>query len=393
MPTLLQINVTANWGSTGRIAEEIGQTAMANGWESHIAYGRNANRCESNLIKVGCKYDVCTHYLRNRLFDGEGLGSKRATHKLIEQIKDLNPDIIHLHNIHDHWLNYQILFEYLADINTPIVWTFHDCWAFTGHCYHFENAACYKWQEQCEHCKLISSFSHDNSYNNYCLKRSLFSSLGKRLTIVPVSQWLELHVKQSFLKKCRIQTIHNGINIDLFNHDADTKPRKMILGVSNIWSESKGLSDFIKLRSLLPDDLEIVLVGLDKKQIANLPNGIIGMTRTSDVAELVGLYQSASVFVNLTRNDTFPTVNLESLACGTPVITYRTGGSPEAVDARTGIVVKKGDVEAIASACKEIIKAGKDKYSIKCRKLAEEYFDKRKCFQAYINLYNELLEI
>ncbi|MEE0926511.1 MAG: glycosyltransferase, partial [Bacteroidales bacterium] len=152
MPKLLQINVTANWGSTGKIAEQIGLKAMEHGWESYIAYGRDSNPSKSKLIKVGCMLNVYEHYLENRLFDNEGLASRIPTKKLIKQIEKLKPDIIHLHNIHDHWLNYKILFEYLNSINTPIVWTQHDCWAFTGGCMHFVHTNCEKWKNECEKC-------------------------------------------------------------------------------------------------------------------------------------------------------------------------------------------------------------------------------------------------
>lgn len=385
----MQINVTANWGSTGKIAEGIGIAAMKEGWESAIAYGRYMNPSQSDLIKVGNQRDVYLHYARARFFDGEGLGSECATKELIRHIKEYGPDVIHLHNIHDHWLNYPLLFEYLAKTDIPIVWTFHDCWAFTGHCPHFENIGCMKWKTECHRCPQIPRFSLDKSSRNFHLKKHLLSALKDRLTIVPVSRWLANYVGQSFLGDCRTEVVNNGVDLSVFCPDSRVRKRKMILGVSNVWPDYKGLPDFIKLRQLLPADVEITLVGLSEKQINELPEGIHGIRRTANVGELVELYREASVFVNPTRNDTFPTVNLEALACGTPVVTYRTGGSPEAVDDTTGIVVEKGDVEAMASA---ILRLLDNPFSpIACRERAESLFNKDTQFAKYIDIYNSRL--
>lgn len=387
---LLQLNVTANWGSTGKIAEGIGQAAIQRGWESVIAYGRYMNPSQSQLIKVGNKFDVYVHYAKARFLDSEGLGSTQATKKFIHQIQQTAPDIIHLHNIHDHWLNYPILFEYFAKISTPIVWTFHDCWAFTGGCPHFENARCYSWQNNS--CNLNCPLSHKKARKNFATKLKTFSKIGNNLTIVSVSQWLADYISQSFFSKAGsyIKIINNGIDLDnVFKPNGDKQ--KIILGVSNIWPDSKGLKDFIKLRQLLPNDIRISLVGLTKKQIASLPSGITGIGRTKNAEELANLYRQASIFVNPTYNDSFPTVNLEALACGTPVVTYNTGGSPEAIDSKTGIVVEKGDIQTLADSIIEIINHP-DRYSREnCRLRAETQFNKDTQFNKYIDLYEELL--
>lgn len=386
---LLQLNVTANWGSTGKIAEGIGKAAIARGWDSTIAYGRYMNPSQSNLIKVGNQLDVYAHYAKSRLFDGEGLGSKSATRKLISHIKELNPDIIHLHNIHDHWLNYPILFEYLASITTPIVWTFHDCWPFTGGCTHFENVGCLKWKDKtCNACPLGHRAANKNIVNRF----EYFSKVGKRIQIITVSEWLYRYVRESPFSDvgASIRTINNGIEINNVFQPGNEKV-KMVLGVSNVWSELKGLNDFYKLRTNLPSDINITLVGLTKKQIATLPKGISGIRRTSNGEQLAELYRKSSVFLNPTYNDSFPTVNLEALACGTPVVTYRTGGSPEAVDDKTGIVVEKGDVKGMTEAVMHILKYPELYTSENCRKRAEENFNQDIQFNKYIDLYENLL--
>lgn len=396
MPTLLQINVTANWGSTGKIAEQIGLSAMARGWKSYIAYGRMMNPSKSQLIRIGNMVAVYEHYAEQLLFDNEGLGSRFATKGLIDKIEKINPDIIHLHNIHDHYLNYNILFEYLNKTNTKVVWTFHDCWAFTGHCFHFVQKNCDRWKTQCHDCPLKNEYSKtilDRSYKNFDLKRLLFAAC-KNLTIVPASYWMADFVKQSFLKDKRIEVIHNGVDLNVYKplgeKSSASRGKFRIIAVSNIWNSDKGEQDIYKLREMLPvDEYEITMVGLSSSQVNNLPSGIEGIQRTQNVNELVRLYSESDVLVNPTFADTFPTVNLEALACGTPVVTYRTGGSPEAIDERTGVVVGQGDVEALAEAIRKMKVSPLS--SDDCRKRAEQYFDKDKCFEEYINLYQSLI--
>lgn len=389
---LLQLNVTANWGSTGKIAEGIGLAAIARDWESYIAYGRYMNPSKSQLIKVGNKFDVYAHYGRARFFDQEGLGSKASTRKLIADIDKITPDIIHLHNIHDHWLNYPIFFNYLSTLSTPVVWTFHDCWAFTGGCPHFESIGCYQWRDNSckDHCPL----KHRQAAKNFAKRYNAFSKIGERLHIVAVSKWLASYISESFFEGNNglIEVINNGIDLDgVFKQNNENK-ENMILGVSNVWPEYKGLNDFIKLRSKLPDDIGITLVGLTKKQIESLPKGINGISRTTNASELATLYRKAKVFVNTTYNDSFPTVNLEALACGTPVITYRTGGSPEAIDEKTGIVIEKGDLSSLAKGIMTIISASQGYNPDNCRKRAESCFDKNIQFNKYIDLYENLIK-
>lgn len=396
MPKLLQINSTVNWGSTGKIAEQIGTRAMANGWESYIAYGRYANPSQSKIIKIGSKWSLFLHLIESILLGNHGLASRVATKKLIKQIEKIKPDIIHLHNIHGYYINYKILFEYLNSTNIPVVWTLHDCWSFTGHCAHFDCYNCEAWKIQCQNCPALNAYPKtiiDTTRDTYILKKDLFVK-NNNLYIVPVSLWLESFIRNSFLKDKKIQTIHNGIDLSAFspqppkgNISANT-----ILGVASQWSKQKGLDDFIIMRKLLPEDkYNIILIGLNDKQIKNLPTGITGIRRTQNTQELAQYYSSATVFINPTYSDNYPTTNLEAMACGTPVITYRTGGSPESICNETGFVVEQGDVSGIITAIQEIEAKGKDFYSDKCRKHAMQYFDKDKCFAKYIQLYNEIL--
>lgn len=399
MPTLLQINTTANWGSTGKIAEQIGLHAMANGWRSIIAYGYYLNPSKSELIKIGSKWSVRWHRQVSKYGMGDGRASKCATKELIKQIESIKPDIIHLHNIHGLYLNYPILFDYLNSIDTPVVWTMHDCWPFTGRCAYFDTVQCTRWQSGCGECPALQLYpktKRDTSAENFELKRKLFTA-KQQLVLVPVSNWLKELVGQSMLRKCRCQTIHNGIDIESFKptQAASLKgasDKHLILGVAAQWGERKGLEEFYKLRDRLDvDTYDIALIGLSDEQIAALPAGITGIRRTQNVGELAAYYTRASVFVNPTYSDNYPTTNLEAMACGTPVITYRTGGSPEALTPDTGVVVEQGDIEALTEAITMVCNKGKEHYHDACRRRAEEHFNRQICFDKYLDLYNELL--
>jgi len=396
--TLLQINVVVNSGSTGRIAEEIGQTAMADGWKSVIAYGRNERHSRSELIKIGSNWDMRMHGLQTRLFDRHGLASKSATKKLVRQIEKINPDIIQLHNVHGYYLNIEILFRFLKMAKIPVVWTLHDCWPITGHCVYFDYVGCENWKTECSQCPqkttYPASYFNDRSKKNFNLKKELFLSLPN-LTLVPVSNWLANILKESFMKNTLVKVIHNGINTDIFRPASNQKIRAkyklngkfIILGVANVWSSRKGLNDFIELSKKLNTNYQIIIVGLTKKQIKIIPDHIIGFEKTENVQQLAELYTASDVFLNPTYEDNFPTTNLESMACGTPVISYKTGGSPEAINEQTGVVVEKGNLNGLASAIEHIKEKGKLFYSEACVKRVNQFYKKEDRYQEYLDLY------
>ena len=400
--TILQINVAINYGSTGKIAEQIGLLVMQQGWDSYIAHGRYINHSRSHSIQVGSRLDWISHAIMTRLFDRHGLFSTRATRKLVKQIEDIKPDIIHLHNIHGYYINHKILFEYLRKINIPIVWTLHDCWTITGHCTHFEYAKCNRWKTTCHDCpekkSYPSSFLIDRSRKNYIEKRELFTSV-KNMTIVPVSNWLGNIVKESFLDKYNVEVIHNGIDLSTFRSlSSDIKERygisnkRLVLGVASPWGPRKGLKDFFELyRHISSEKYQIVLIGLSEDQIKRLPNGIIGLTRTESVEELAQWYSAADVFVNPTYEDTYPTTNLEAISCGTPVATYKTGGSPESITSEIGRVVDTGDISELAKAIESLCIEVRENIRKRCREYAIAHFDKKWCFNKYLYLYEKIL--
>lgn len=394
---IVQIN-SFNGGSTGNIALNINKMASQNNWDTKFYFGRywkNRTQPSSSSIKIAFNWETKFHATMARIFDNMGHGSWLSTKKLISKLNFENPDIIHLHNIHGYYINYPLLFDYLRQSGKPIVWTLHDCWSFTGHCAYFDYSGCNKWKTGCHNCPQIHTYPKslfiDNSERNYNLKKKLFLSLGNQLTLVPVSNWLKELIKESFFKETKIITIHNGIDTTAFSPQPTIEGSDYVLGVASPWSERKGLNDFFMLRSILPSNIKIVLVGLSKQQIKGLPDGISGIERTQNINQLAALYSNATIFFNPTYEDNFPTTNLEALACGTPVLTYNTGGSPEAVTEKTGFVIPQGDLQNAMEIIQKIKREGKSQYSETCREYALKNFRKEDRFSDYIKLYEDLL--
>lgn len=408
MKKLLQINPVLRINtSTGHIMQEIGEHVMKSGWESYIAYSRGRDGikfCQSKLVPVGDRWSVAWHGIMTRFFDRHGLASSRATQQFIRQIEDLKPDIIHIHNVHGYFLNYKILFKYLVQCHVPVVWTVHDCWLYTGHCYHYSFAGCDKWKTGCRLCpqqrEFPASWFIDRSRRNYIDKRVASTSLSAdRLTIVPVSKWIKGELEQSFFHGYNMRVIHNGVDTEIFkiygnDHVKDRfdfRGKHILLGVASIWSREKGFDDFIRLAGMLNDDEVIVLVGVGKNMQKKLPGNVVGIGRTENINQLAELYSAATVFINPTWQDNYPTVNMEAIACGTPVITYRTGGSIEAVTENTGFIVEQGDLEGVIRAVRVIESKGKGEYRNLCRKYALAHFNKEDRYSDYLKLYDELI--
>ena len=405
MKKLLQINITANWGSHGKIAEGIGQAAIKQGWQSYIAYGRWANPSTSNLFHVGSSWDEMRHGIASRLLDNHGLMSQKATKSLLQFVGNVNPDIVHLHNIHGYYLNYPLLFQYLRLHDVPVVWTLHDCWSFTGHCAHYEFIGCEKWKTHCAECPQKGAYPKslllDRSYRNFEQKKEAFLSLN-RLTLVPVSQWLQRQLQQSFFKHTPTRLIYNGIDTNVFSKQTEVSWIKekygipahcaIVLGIASNWYR-KGLPDFLQLASLLPPSIRIVLVGLTKQeQKLAARAGIVGISRTDNLHELCSLYSVANVYFNPTWEETLSCTNLEAMACGTPVVTYNTGGSPETVTAGTGLVIEKGDIQTAAIEIGRLCQQPATTFEDVCRQRIVRHFNKEDRFSEYLELYSKILK-
>ena len=405
MPKLLQIDSSLNMLSTGRITESIGRMAIELGWDCYIVHGPRAVNRPSCMhsIQACSKLQVYFHFIESFLFDRHGLASRRTTKKVINQIKAIKPDIIHLHCIHGYYLNYELLFEYLKTTQIQVVWTFHDCWSFTGHCAHFvsKGNSCEKWKTHCSNCPLLKSYPQaifDRSYDNFSLKKVLFTSVDK-LHIVTVSRWLEGLARSSFFSEFDIETIYNGVDITVFKpveasgikRKLSLEHNKILLAAATTWGEWKGYNDYITLSSLLPEGVVIVLVGLEGELAKNLPSNVIAVPRTNSTAELAEYYSMADIVLNLSYAETFGLTTAEAMACGTPCIVYNSTASPELIKKETGMVVEPGDYSGLVNAIDQILRKGKSCYSKNCREEAEYSFDKEKQFARYITLYEELL--
>lgn len=398
---LLQINVDANNGSNGSIARDIGTIALEKGWDSYIAYGRKHIPCDSTLIRVGNGLDIKIHGLLTRLFDLHGLGSRITTKLFLKKIDKTRPDIVHLHNIHGYYINYQLLFKYLIKNNIPVVWTFHDCWPFTGHCGHFESYGCSRWKSKCHKCPAVhdypTSWFFDRSKQAFKLKNRLFTS-PQTMHIVTVSKWLKGLAEESFFSKYPIHVVYDGIDTESF------KPRnsnlRQVYGLENKfillsaaanWSNAKGWNDYLKLSNMLPNDCVIMLVGVTDKQRETLPSNIIGVPRQESKEKLAEFYSMADVLLNLSYQETFGMTTAEAMACGTPGISYDRTASPELISPDTGIIVEAGNMEQIINAITTIQKNGKSFYSRACRQRVMENFDFKKVNQQYFEIYKKIL--
>lgn len=356
---VLMINVVCGIRSTGRICTDLATELEKQGHEVKIAYGREnvPEQFQKYAVRIGSELDTKLHGIKARILDGAGFGSKRATECFIEWVKKYDPDVIHLHNIHGYYINIEVLFKYLKSCGKKIIWTLHDCWAITGHSAYCDAIGCKKWKTGCEKCPQIKEYPKsyiDNSKNNWSKKKRLFSYVPN-MTVVTPSKWLAGLVKQSYLNEYSVEVIYNGIDTSKFKplpndfkyyHGIDGK--YMILGVATVWDDMKSLSDFISLSKMLDDSYQIVLIGLNDKQIGILPSNILGIERDSSVKELTYIYDSADVILNLTDCDNYLTVNLEARPCGVPVITYNTGGSSESTGHQSDVVTK-GDLQTIVT--------------------------------------------
>ena len=360
---VLLINSVCGIGSTGRICADIARTLDAEGHEVRIAYGRSANvpeNCRQYAVRIGTDLDVKIHGVLSRLFDMHGLGSRRATKAFLKWAEAYQPDLLWLHNLHGYYIHYPMLFAWIKKHpEMEVRWTLHDQWAFTGHCaFYLSLDECDKWKTQCGHCPMKreypASILLDRSRKNFEKKKKTFTGV-KNLTLITPSDWLRDLTRESILAEYPAKTVHNRIDQSVFRPTESgfrkqygLEEKTVLLGVASVWEKRKGLADFHRLAQMLNETFQIVLVGLSQKQIEELPRNIIGIRRTQNVTELAAIYSAADWFINPTYGDIYPTVNLEAEACGTPVITYDSGGSRETIHDKRSVLVGPGDLERIA---------------------------------------------
>lgn len=356
----LFINSVAGFGSTGRIAAEKCRELMKEGNDCVLAFGRDQANCgDIKTVRIGAPLDYKFHGVRSRVLDDHGFGSRAATRRFLQWVKEYDPDVIWLHNVHGYYIHIGELFAYLKTCGKKIYWTLHDCWTFTGHCAYFDFAGCDRWKTGCHDCPQKGSYPAsiclDNSRRNYEKKKALFTGIPN-LTLITPSKWLADLLQESYMKEYPVEVVYNTINTEVFRptpgsfrEENGLQSSKIVLGVASVWEERKGLRDFVKLADLLPEGYRIVLVGVAEAEKNSLPESILALPRTNSASQLAEIYTAADVFVNPTYEDNYPTVNLEARACGTRVVCYHTGGCPETLGPGDKLV-EKGNLEALCAA-------------------------------------------
>lgn len=385
MYKVLYINSVCGFGSTGRIVADLTKT---DDYESLVCFGRKKDFANVNSFQFANFFDNAFGAIRTILFDNNLNICTNATKRLIKKIKEYNPDIIHLHNIHGYYVNVEMLLSFLKEYGKPVVWTLHDCWPFTGYCSDAYYVNCEKYQKECKNCDhwfaYPFSIFKQNVTKDFYKKKKLLKDFDN-LTIVTPSKWLGGICNLSFLRNNKIVTVNNGIDLNDFKPSKEKNKKFTVLAVASFWTKDKGSEDLNKLVKLLDRDIEVVAVGNGSDKI----EGVKSISHTNNKAELVDLYSSAHVLINPTLDDNFPSVNIESIACGTPVITYRTGGSPEIIDGKTGVVVDKGNYKAMAEVVNKLYR----NYYFKsgdCVKRSKRY-SKEVMKKEYQKLYESLL--
>ncbi len=390
---VVEINAVAK-GSTGTIMRSIAATVREHGGE---AYTFSAAGKPSDAIGHACfgsKLENLFHRVLSVCSGISGTGSVIGTFQLLKKIDRIHPDVIHLHNLHGWYIHLPLLFNYLRKNKVKVVWTLHDCWGFTAQCSHFTMEKCEKWRTGCNHCPRYKIYPYtfvDRTSTMWKLKRRWFSGL-KDIVLITPSQWLAELTKRSFLGEYAVKVIRNGIDLSVFKPTASVFRQKyhldgkyIVLGVSSAWGYAKGLDVFIELAQRLDNRFQIILVGTNMEIDKVLPPNIISIHKTNNQEELVKIYSSADVFVNPTREENYPTVNLEALACGTPVVTFQTGGSPESLTHNTGYVVPYGDFHEMLEKVTEVC-VKKPFTRVDCVERAKA-FDQEQCYKKYMQLY------
>lgn len=406
---VVQINTVYGTGSTGKITAAIYNLSQKEGFEAYVAYGRGNTPREYNINGklIGNRIDFLSHVIYNFTTGQNGFASKSTTLKLLKWLDSINPDIIHLHNLHGFYVHIGLLFDYISNHNINVVWTLHDCWPFTGNCAFFDHIKCNKWQHGCYACDIYRSdypyaLFHDNSAINYELKKECFTKVNKMVIVTP-SKWLSELVSLSFLNKYPVKIINNGIDLDVFKPTPFTNDyfhlnpnkTKILLGVASTWEPRKGLHYLLHLSEQFnsQNGYQVVIIGLSPKQCRQINKtygtNVLAISRTNSQKELAEWYSAAYAYINPTLQDNFPTTNLEALACGTPVITFNTGGSPESLSPSSGIIVPQCDFEKLKDA---VIALETAPISSSACIYQSKHYDQKSTFMEYIKLYRSFFD-
>lgn len=395
---ILQINAVYGFKSTGIIVKDIEKLLNDNSHTVYVAY-QTALNPPPNSYKIGSRLDYKLHALYARVFGRQAYASRCATKGLIKYIKRISPDIVHFHNLHSNYINLNMLCDFLAKRKIPTVITMHDCWYFTGKCTHYAAVKCDRWQTTCGNCPQNKAEQPSLFFD--CTAKVLKDKTDhlnklKNLTLVGCSEWVATEARKSLLKNATIKTVYNGVDTSIFKpHDSNFKEKHslnnkfVILGIADKWCLDINKEAVTRIISE-NIDAQILVIGCTQaqKDYFKSYNNVLCLDYISDRQELADIYAASDVFVNLTHADTLPTVNMESICCGTPVITYNCCGSPELIDSDSGFVVEENDINTLLLKIKQI----KDTPLLFDVKEKQKKFDKNTCYNRYLDIYNSLLK-
>lgn len=391
---VVQINEVYGIGSTGEIVKDIHEFLAGSGIaETYVFCSKIQGKAE-NVYLIGKWAGKQIHAVGSRLTGCQGHFSYFATLNLLRHLEQIQPDVVHMHNIHGNFIHYPLFLRYLAQKNISTVLTLHDCWFFTGKCVHYHTDNCYRWKEKCGNCPRLKkdnkSYFFDRTQYVLEEKRNLYQDI-KKLGVIGVSDWITEQAEASVLGCAkRIIRIYNWLDMDVFTpgvNCSDTE-KMIILAVASGWKTEKGLRDIIEVAALLAKDEELIMVG-DISEDIELPPQIIHISQIHGSENLVEYYQRATVLLNLSWMESFGKVSAEALACGTPIICYNTTASPELAGDGCGYIVEKGDILGVRAALDKV-KGRKAEYTDDCIKFARDNFSKHKNLQKTISLYEEL---
>ncbi len=400
---ILQINAVYGIGSTGTIIKDLHELALFKGIESYVAYSVS-NQPQSkikNAYKVGNVFGKKMHALLYRFGGKQAYFSRFSTYRLINYIKKIKPDIVNLHNLHSNYIHLNKLLRFLANEKIKTVITLHDCWFYTGGCFHYTEIACDKWQRECGNCPKritdLSAYITENSDKVLADRKKYFKAIDN-LTCLGVSDWVTEEAKKSFLKDKNFATVKNGIDTDFFAYtESDFRNQYglsgkfVILGLASKFQKAVNQETYEYLVSHLSEDERLILLGCSEDYKKTLPDKVIGLDFIHDRDLLRKIYSAADVFVNCSREETLSMVTVEPQSCGTPVVVYENTGIKETVSAGlTGFVVKNGDFKAFYDAIEKVKTFGKSAFKNSCREWTENNFNRKNNYLKVLELYKNI---
>lgn len=396
---VVQINAVYEYSSTGRTTKEMHEFFTNQGWDSYV-FVASSDKYDNRVIKVGNVIDYKLHALTSRITGKQAYYSRISTKHIISRLKDINPDVVILRNLHSNYISFPDIMNYLAKNNIAVIIVLHDCWFFTGHCCYYTDSGCEKWRNVCGKCPSLKMYNKslflDKTTWMLKQKEKYFKEI-KRLAIVGVSEWITNEARKSILKdSLYLKTIYNWIDMSIFHPKNAVELRKKLdlqgkfvaIGVAQTWSEVKGIDIFLKLAHEMKD-VQFVLVG-NMPDIYQLTENIKSVGVVSSVDELSQYYSMADVMVNPSVQETFGKVTAEALCCGTPVIIQDATANPELIGEDCGYVIDFQNFEDVRQSMSMVMKNGKEYYTQHCIKHAMEKFNKETLLSEYVALIQTL---